>query len=1245
MKIPNLILAITVAFSLAFNGLAQNADLAIQSYLNDHSAEIGLEQSDVSEWMVTDDIPSGKSKLRHVYIAQTINGIPVKNGTANFALNSDNEVVHFGNRLIGRLSSKVSSAATPALTPEQAITAAATSVEMDGQAGSLMEKVDDHHFVFEKGTLTNEKIRVKLRYWMGSEEMKLVWIVSLYQKDGDHWWQSYIDASTGDEIERFDWVVSCQFPTSECEHEHANLGETSAFLAAPVPAGGPAVYNVFPLPIESPSHGNRSLVSGVENATASPFGWHDTNGTTGEEYTITRGNNVYAYEDVVDSDNPGFSPDGGGSLSFDFPFNGNSAASTYQSAAVTNLFYMNNMMHDTWYLYGFDEASGNFQSNNYGNGGQAGDYVLAEAQDGGGTNNANFATPTDGDNPRMQMYLWSSSSSASMPLDINSPVAIQGTYSAAGATFGPGLPTPPITADVVLVADNTTPTSDGCETLTNASQLVGKIALVDRGTCNFTVKVESAQNAGALAVIVVNNVAAAPIQMGGTSNTITIPSIMVSMADGNLIKDQLLLGAVNATIYDDGQGSDTRDGDFDNGIVAHEYGHGISTRLTGGASNSDCLQNDEQMGEGWSDWFGLMLTIENGDAGSDVRGVGTYATGQATTGTGIRPAPYSTDFNINPYTYGDVSDVNNISQPHGVGFVFATALWDMTWALVDYYGGTPDPDFQNGTGGNNVAMTLVMEALKLQPCSPGMIDGRDAILQADQLLYGGEHQCVIWEAFANRGFGYSADQGSSFSRADQVEAFDLPNSCLTPTIAPTAAFEASSLFGCNPTISFEDNSTDIPQSWEWDFGDGSTSTDQNPTHTYAAQGTYTVQLTASNPIGSDVTTQSITIQLPDSPTVSDAVVCYDGTAELSATATGTARWYDNSNALVFEGSPFSIQNVTSSQTFSVENVEADALGNVGPANPNIGSGGYHSSTYFGAINFTADQGFEIVSAWIDADGAGPRTFLLGTGTNLSGNPPGQPVDQVTVNLVDGLQQVELNITVPEAGTYHFGGNNVDLYRNDGGANYPYTLANVMTITGSSASTNPTGYYYYFYDLELREIPCISAPVNVTVTPVTADFSFTENNGTLTFTDLSTNATSWSWDFGDGNTSTDQNPTHFYSQNGSYTVTLEVDGLSACTAQYSVNPLGVDDLSSEQLQMSLIPNPTRSNTTIQFSSGLNEDAMLSVYSSDGRLLNESTLQKGTQSAVLSVNELSQGLYWIVLNGNEGTQLREKLMVVK
>ena len=74
-----------------------------------------------------------------------------------------------------------------------------------------------------------------------------------------------------------------------------------------------------------------------------------------------------------------------------------------------------------------------------------------------------------------------------------------------------------------------------------------------------------------------------------------------------------------------------RDSDLDNGVIAHEYGHGISNRLTGGPANVTCLQNAEQMGEGWSDWFALVLTPEAGDTATTPRGVGNYVSFQPET--------------------------------------------------------------------------------------------------------------------------------------------------------------------------------------------------------------------------------------------------------------------------------------------------------------------------------------------------------------------------------------------------------------------------------------------------------------------------------------------------------------------------------------------------------------------------------------------------------------------------------------
>ncbi len=128
---------------------------------------------------------------------------------------------------------------------------------------------------------------------------------------------------------------------------------------------------------------------------------------------------------------------------------------------------------------------------------------------------------------------------------------------------------------------------------------------------------------------------------------------------------------------------------------------------------------------------------------------------------------------VNPLTYADLPATGG--QVHAVGTIWATMLWDMTWFLIDEYGW--DPDLYNGTGGNNIAMQLVLDGMKLQPCSPGFEDGRDAILAADAAANGGANECIIWNAFARRGLGFSSSQGTSGSTADGTPAFDLPDGC------------------------------------------------------------------------------------------------------------------------------------------------------------------------------------------------------------------------------------------------------------------------------------------------------------------------------------------------------------------------------------------------------------------------------------------------------------------------------------
>jgi hypothetical protein len=764
-------------FLISTSIFSQNqSNTIIEEYLKETKSTHMLIDSDIDEFFINNEIDSESMGMKILYINQMHNGIKIYNAISTISI-KDSEVFYYTNNFLKNITEKINSS-TPIISPSDAITNVINYYGL-GIATNLRElSSEDNSFIFSSGGVSQHDIPVDLAYYNNSESsINLVWDLSIHTLDGKFWYSVRVDALNGEILNKSDWIINCSF---ESNQDHKNTQSNSPKIynqeteTKSVLTDGSS-YSVFALPVESPIHGSRQLLSEPSNDSASPYGWHDINGVDGPEYTITRGNNVWAREDVDGLGGNGYSPDGTSELNFDFELNFDQQPIGYQDASLTNLFYINNMMHDIWYQYGFDEQSGNFQENNYGNSSStwgSGDSVNADGQDGDGMNNASFGTPPDGANPSMTMYLWNGPNGE--PLTINNG-ASSGSYSAGSADFGDSLPIDSyLTADLALVIDELIiggDSYDACQSITNGSEIAGKIAVIRRGTCEFGFKVFAAQAQGAVAVIIVNNVPGSAVNMGGGADggSVTIPSIMVAQDLGNDLISELESGI---TISGSLIGTIDLDGSFDNSIVSHEYGHGISNRLTGGSSSVNCMNNPEQMGEGWSDWIALMLTIEEGDLSTDIRGMSPFASGQSTTGTGIRNAPYTTDFLINNYTYGDSNNASNVSEPHGVGFVFATMLWDLTWAYIDKYGF--DSDLFNGTGGNNKVMQLVLDGLKLQPCSPGFVDGRDAILAADMASTGGQNQCLIWEAFANRGLGYNASQGDSESRTDQIEDFSLP---------------------------------------------------------------------------------------------------------------------------------------------------------------------------------------------------------------------------------------------------------------------------------------------------------------------------------------------------------------------------------------------------------------------------------------------------------------------------------------
>ena len=492
-------------------------------------------------------------------------------------------------------------------------------------------------------------------------------------------------------------------------------------------------YNVF---TEDPGKTPQQVVQGPGAGNAeSPNGWL----FAGSQNSIDiAGNNVEAYLDA-DADNR---PDAGGAVvtngEFLTPANLAEQPTTAQNSevAVQNLFYLNNVLHDTLYQHGFNEAAGNFQESNFGNGGRGRDSVRAEAQDGDGLDNANFATPPDGRKPRMQMFLFSGPDPAFEVL-VNSP--INASYGAAGAQFGP-VPTPAgITGDVVLVNDGTGTPSDGCEGAQAAVN--NKIALVDRGNCDFVTKVLNAQMAGAIAVIVANNEAGPPFTMGGVLRRIRISAVMISQGDGAALRG---LTAPNATIRENPITPIKLDGSLDSDIVYHEYGHGLTWRMIGGMSGPLA----GAIGEGAADGLAMLF---NGDDK-----IGEYASGNP---DGIRRDPYAGY----PRTYGDVTG----AEVHNDGEIYAAVIW----RLIEL--------FTENTQPIATLFDYFVDGMNFTPATPAYEDMRDGILQSVNDP-GGLHDCLVWEAFAQFGIGVGADGTVNGTAVTITESFDVPVACTMP---------------------------------------------------------------------------------------------------------------------------------------------------------------------------------------------------------------------------------------------------------------------------------------------------------------------------------------------------------------------------------------------------------------------------------------------------------------------------------
>ncbi len=798
-KLPLIVAFFALATTIPVFG--QNSQRTVSDFLSSTTAI----SKDISnrEFVIANEDYSQSMKSTVVDIQQSYNGIPIFGNYSSLLISNDKVSNFSGNFTKSIASTKGTS---------QALSASVI-------LGKVVQNKNFGNPSAYTNLLNEGKIREpKLVYFDNGQNLVLSYELEFEQQNSSNLWLIIADAKTGEVYSQQNLTLSCNFVDEPFKrHQHDAEGnhiavsypqfENQQKSNVPFLANN-ASYRVFEFPVEAPSFGSRTLASNPWDLAASQLGWQN-DGTT--EYNITRGNNVYAYTDETSTNTIGESADGGASHVFDFPMDVDAGLDAYKNAAITNLFYANNKIHDILYKFGFTETSKNFQQSNFGIGGIGNDYVQAEARDGAGVsdltlnlyNNANFSTPSDGQKPRMQMYIWLGPQPYFF---FNAPGSHAGTNipQVGLGYFGTPLWKAPKTGDVVI-----SPVLEACTALP-AGSLAGKIGLAKRNNCSFATKVKNLQDAGAIAAIIYNSPDAATspgevvlnMSNDATITGITIPSVFVVQSKGEEIT--ALIGAnqnVNVTLK-----STVFDGSVDNGVIAHEYGHGWSSRNTG--TSVGCLNSTldkEQMGEGWSDFLALMSTLRTTDNATTGRGIATYASGEDTNGGGIRPAQYSTDFAINDYTYGDTNGMEYtnaggtlVPDVHSIGFVWASILWDLHWKYADKYGFNNIITADANSGSARVFQT-VFNGIKVQGCYPTFVMGRDGIIAADDAMNdglvngNGDNKCLIWNVFAKRGVGVNASAGSKTNINDQVEDFTVPAECAMAT-SETNATKSISIY-------------------------------------------------------------------------------------------------------------------------------------------------------------------------------------------------------------------------------------------------------------------------------------------------------------------------------------------------------------------------------------------------------------------------------------------------------------------
>ncbi len=449
----------------------------------------------------------------------------------------------------------------------------------------------------------------------------------------------------------------------------------------------------------------------------------------------------------------------------------------------------------------------------------------------------------------------------------------------------------------------------------------------------------------------------------------------------------------------------------------------------------------------------------------------------------------------------------------------------------------------------------------------------------------------------------------------------LPSGAIDTVVI--ARFSSGAYKSCDGTVSLTDRSLNS-DSLVWYFGDGDTSHATNPVHTYSGTGTYTIQQKAYRSQGGvDSMSKDVLVEQVSAPSTTNDTICSGGVATLKASGSGgDILWYDDTSASPIDtGTSFKTGAIPVDSTFYVRQNEGGISDQkVGPVDNSFHSGKYFTANDNWGCVFDVKKPMVLESVKVFSDLAANRTIELVHNNSV--------VKSITTFIPSGKSRVDLNFNIPVGSGYllKVTGSTVNLYRNDGGANYPYEVPGLVSITGNNTGSAPD-YYYYFYDWEVHEQRCKSAyePVQAVIDSNLID--------AVDVTDVQT------CDGSDGEltvqASNGNTPYEFALDGGSFQTSNSFSGLAPDNYDVIVmDSTGCDDTSS--VVVDPLPSPViDSIDTTAISSCGAGDGGFQVNASSGNPPYEYSKDSGnTFQNTNGFSGLSSGTYQVVVKDDSG-----------